>query len=155
MVYSVKGLLNINEHSTIQANLSSSSAFLIISVKLVRRWLAEYPLRKQNWWDKKSLFTWKKLQVLKVPFWMISRFWLGYYLDQLLCLFSLNLLSFQCPLVELEKGKLCFCFHGQGRISMFFCWFDNIFIYSHSNTCKKVIEVVGNFFSTWYYLAVN
>ena len=37
-----------------------------------------------------------------------------------LALFSLNLLGLQYPLVELEKGKLCYCFHGQGRISVFF-----------------------------------
>ena len=46
------------------------------------------------------------LKVLKIPICTISGFWSGYYLDHLLCLFSLNLLGLQCPLVELEKNYL-------------------------------------------------
>ena len=125
---------------TPQANLSSPSAFLIVSVELVRAWFLEYPLRKPNWWEKKNLFTWRKFNHLKkIPYWIISRFWLGHYLDYLLCFFPLNLLRLQCPLVELVKGKLCYRFHGQGRISEFF-WLDNIFIYFTATLVKKILK---------------
>ena len=40
--------------------LSSSSAFLIFSGKLMRAWFVEYPLLKQNWWENKSFFIWRK-----------------------------------------------------------------------------------------------
>ena len=36
------------------------------------------------------------------------------------------------------------------------CIFDlTIFVYFFSNTCKDVIEMVGNFVSTSYYLDIN
>ena len=96
------------------------------------------------------------LKALRFYFWIISKFWLRYSLDHLLCLFSLNLFDLQCALVDLENGKLCSCFQGQGRISVFFFfWLDNIFIYFYSNACKKGYWIVGNFFNTYYYLAVN
>ena len=70
---------------------------------------------------------------------MISRFWLGYYLHHLLCLFSLNLLGLQYPLVELEKKKLCYCFHGQGRISVFFYLTIFLFIFT-TILVKKLLK---------------
>ena len=75
-----------------------------------------------------------------------------YYLDQLLCLFSFNLLgliNLLYPSVLLEKEKLCYSFQGQDMKDEFFC-FDNVSIYFFSNTCKKVLKMVRNLFGICY-----
>ena len=47
--------------NTPHANLSSSRAFLLSSVKLVRAWLTD-PFRKLNWWQKaRAYFSWESL----------------------------------------------------------------------------------------------
>ena len=65
-----------------------------------------------------------------------SKILVGILFDHLLCLFSLTLLSLQYPLVELEKGRLCYCSQGHGRISVFF--FDlTMFLFIFSATLVK------------------
>ena len=72
---------------------------------------------------------------------------MGYYLDHLLCLFSLNLLGLQCLRVELEKVALLLSWPRQDK-----CFFHlTIFLFIFAVTLvKKVIKIVGNFFRTCY-----
>ena len=88
-------------------------------------------------WLKNRLY---HLNVLKIPFWIISRFWLEYHMDHLLCLFSLTLLGLQCPLIELGKGKLCYCFQGQRTISVIFLDLTMFLFIFSSTLVKKLLK---------------
>ena len=96
------------------------------------------------------------LKVLKIHFWIISRYCLVGILFGSLALFVfIELIMSSMSSGRVGERKIVLLFSQPRKVSVCF-WLGNIFIYFYSNTCKNVIEIVGKFFfSSFFFFCIQ